>query len=155
MTMIRNFLKLRVQIHGDLRARGKEDMFPTEKEIEHAQDLTEALKIIAWASTKLGARDMNLAKADRIFEFALGKLDSLTSSVSITLRDFMYDRIIERRLKDVATLLGFLENPKFLIGKDQLLPYSNRAEITDTAVSVYTRLFNNESPAVQTTEQGN
>ena len=55
ISMLRNFLELRVQIHKDLCDRGKESLFLTESQIEHTQSITEALEIIAFASTKLGA----------------------------------------------------------------------------------------------------
>ena len=42
-----------------------ESIFPTQQEIDHAICLTAALKVIVFATAKLGARDMNLAKADR------------------------------------------------------------------------------------------
>ena len=155
MTMIRNFLEIRVQIHKDLKERGLLSMFLTNQEIEHAEDLTAALKIIAFLTAKLGARDMNLAKADRIFEFALRHLDQLDSTVAKDLRELMYERIEERRLKTIATLLAYLENPKFRLaaGREERLPYSNKTEITEAAISVYTRLFHKETPTPEATAQ--
>ena len=149
LSMLKNFLKLMVQIQTDLRARGMESLFPSPAEIEHTIELTDALRIIAWAATKLGARDMDLAKADRIFEFSLGELDKLKSTVAKDLRTKLYNRIDERRLKDVATLSGYLHNPKFQFGRKLILSYSNKAEITELAVSIYTRLFHTETNADQ------
>ena len=144
LAMLINFLKIRVQIHKDLEERGLESMFPSETEITHTKNLTQALKVIAFAATKLGARDMNLARADKIFEFALEQLDALTSSVAKDLRVHLHERITERRLQGVATLLGYLRNPKFQFGRKLRLEYSNKAAITELAVSIYTRLFTKE-----------
>ena len=157
MVMLRNFLEIRVQIHKDLSDRGKESMFPTPAEIDHTKSLAEALKIIAFLTAKLGARDMNLAKADEIFEFALEQLDQLDSPISDDLYSHMKARIIERRLQHVATLLGYLQNPKFLFGRRHKLPYSNKAEITDEAVKLYTRLFDSDvaNDDMDTSDQGN
>ena len=142
--MIWNFLVLKVQIYDDLSDRGMEHMFPREREIDHAKELTAALKIIAWATTKLGARDMNLAEADRIFEFALTELDKLGTNIADELRMSMFQRLFSRRQEDICTLLAFLENPRFLDKKSRKLSYSSKTRITDLAVSVYTRLFDND-----------
>ena len=119
-------------------------MFPSEVEIEHTQNLTQALQVIAFAATKIGARDMNLAMADEIFEFAFEQLEQLASAVALEMLDAMRDRIVERKLKGEATLLAYLQNPKFLIGRKKKLEYSNKTDITDVAVSLYTRLFHKE-----------
>ena len=162
LAMLANFLKIRVQIHDDLEKRGLESLFPTESELTHIINLTKALKIIAFLATKLGARDVDLAKADKYVEFALEKLDLLTSSIAINLRDHLFERINERRLKDVSTLLGYLKNPKFQFGRNLRLEYSNKTEITNLAFTLYTRLFpkgvdeGNDTaiPEVNAAEQG-
>ena len=151
VTMFRNFLKTRGPIYDDLSQRGKEHMFPTQSEIDHIKSVTEALKIIAFATAKLGAHDMNLAKADQIFEFAFIQLDQLTSEISTDLRMSMYRRIEERRLEDVTTLLAYLKNPRFLNNKPSKLSYSTKAGITEMAISVYTRLFENDLPTTTET----
>ena len=144
--MLKNFLRVRVQIYTDLCSRGNESIFPTEAEIQHVKRVTDALDIIAFASTKLGARDVNLAKADQILEFALWQLDQLNTEFSKELRKNVFQRVTERRQKELSTLLGYLDNHKFLDRRTgaRNLPYSTKSKATETAESLYKRLFYKE-----------
>ena len=141
LTMIRNFLRIQVSIQKDLIDHGKLSMFPTDEEITYITELSEALQVMAYCSTQLGARDMNLARADQHYEFALNELDSLKSSISKRLHDNLYSRIVERRPKIYATLLAYLENRKFLDTRRNNLTYSTKARIQAAAEELYVRLF--------------
>ena len=62
-------------------------MFPNEDEIKTLKDLVKALGIIEAASRRLCRREVNLAKADRIYEWMLKRLGELKSNVSERLKN--------------------------------------------------------------------
>ena len=120
----------------------KMQMYPTDDEMKIIKELIQALGIIETASRRLCRREVNLAKADRIYEWMLRKLDELESNVSDRLRNEVGYRISERRPKKVATLLAYLENPMFLdLTKDRLLKYATKPEIKEMANDILLRLY--------------
>ena len=92
-------------------------------------------------SRKLCQRDCSLSEADRVLEFLIKKLHKLESEFAKSLVYRVEKRVKERRLKIAATLMGYLENPRFLKEKDRVLEYANRKEITNLAIELYVRLF--------------
>ena len=132
-------------------------MFPSESEIGYVNDLSDALRIIAYCSTELGARDMNLARADEHLEFAFTKLESLESPIAKRLKENMFARVVGRRQKTFSTLLAYLENPKFLESRGNHLSYATKTQIQRAAEGLYIRLFeeDDEEQGIPDTQEQN
>ena len=141
--MIRVFNKAQIPIHADLVHKKKVSMFPSEYEVKILKELEEALEAVEWATTSLGSRNVTLAQADEFFEVTLGRLWESKSEIARSLAEKLYTRILQRRLKTVATLLAYLENPHFLkaIGKQTHLSYATKNEITEFMATLYERLY--------------
>ena len=132
----------------------KKQLFPTEDEIKTIKELVKALGIIETCSRRLCRREVNLAEADRIYEWVLMRLDELKSNASERLRNEVEYRILERRQKEVATLVAYLENPMFLDQKKKrLLQYATKTEIqqvaNDLLVRLYPTLVGQDQPEIQ------
>ena len=109
----------------------------------------DALDTIELCATRLCARDVNIAKADRIFEYLLRELRKLNTEVGMRLCNEVEYRIFERRLKIPATLLAYLEKPMFLqrmsVRHPPLLAYATKCEIQMEARDILVRLFQAET----------
>ena len=122
-------------------------MFPSPEDIKIIEELVDPLDTIELCATRLCARDVNIAKADRIFEYMIRELRELKSDVGVRLCTEVEYRIYERRLKIPATLMAYLENPMFLIQKTpkKLLTYATKVEIQNEAKDLLLRLFSAEN----------
>ena len=82
----------------------------------------------------------------QIFEYMLKELRKLSTNIAVRLEMALLERINERRLREVATLMAYLKNPQFLdrvSERSLILKYATRAEITKQAKELYMRLFHN------------
>ena len=128
-------------------------MYPDEDEIDMLLELVEALEILEAGTRILCSRDMDLARADEVFEYMLSELRKLSSSIAHRLELAVEERIHERRLMEASTLLAYLKDPGFIdrkttkTGENKILPYANRKEITNLARDIQIRLFNNMADA--------
>lgn len=128
-------------------------MYPDEDEIDMLLELVEALEIVEAGTRILCSRDMDLARADEVFEYILSELRRLNSSIAHRLELAVEERIHERRLMEASTLLAYLKDPGFIdrkttkTGENKILPYANRKEITNLARDIHIRLFNNMADA--------
>ena len=140
--MLKRFIELKKPVELTLVEFDKKDMFPSDSEIKVIEDLIEPLDIIEACSRRLCSRDVNLAKADQIFEYELQALGKLETDIGKRFAEEIKYRITERRLTSVATLLAYLENPMFLsLNKNLLLQYANKTEIQKLARDILMRLF--------------
>ena len=147
LLMIQAFLRIKVPVEQTLSESGKLHMVPTEDEYKVISDLANALTVFEIITLELSKRDANIAQADREFEWALMTLKSFKTSIANRLYQSLYTRITERRQKDLSTLLGFLENPKFfamLKNDKKHLTYSSKKEIAKAALDLYLRLYSHD-----------
>ena len=78
------------------------------------------------------------------------ELRQLNTSIAIRLEMAVMDRVKERRLKEAATLLAYLRDPKFidnLPSPNKILSYANKKEVANLARDLYIRLFQKATPA--------
>ena len=123
-------------------------MYPSDEELDGIKALVDALEIVEAGTRRLCARDVDLAKADRIFEYILKELRLLDSRIAERLEAAVHERIIERRQKEASTLLAYLKDPTFLtrVSKGKLiLDYANKTTIRTLAKDLYMRLFPTEN----------
>ena len=86
-------------------------------------------------------------KCYQIFEYIIEELRKLNTPIALRLELAVEDRVAERRLKEAATLLAYLKDPKFLDRlpqENKVLPYASKKEITTFARDLYIRLFHKE-----------
>ncbi len=89
-----------------------EGLLLSEEETEKLSDLSEALEVLDCGSNALARRDCNLKKADQVFEYVLMSLKAQASSISMQLYDTTKESIEEWRLRIMAGLMLFLEDPE-------------------------------------------
>ena len=148
--MLKRFLEIMKSIEHALLDINKGSMFLDRHEVDLIESLIEPLDIIEACSRKLCSRDVNIAEADRIFEYELRELQKLKSDIGQRFAEEIEYRITERRLKTAATLLAYLENPMFQSSiKNPTLEYANKTEIQRLARDVLLRLFPMEDKSGQ------
>ena len=143
LALITRFLKVHVSIEHALVDLKKKSMMPSDEDVEVLKDMRMSLKVLDTVSRKLQDRSVTLAEADRTFEFALKRLNTLaeTSNFGLKMRDAFLSRILYRRHKGLTTLMSYLENHKFLKESDQFLPKATKEEITSVAEDLFIRVF--------------
>ena len=82
----------------------------------------------------------------QIFEYIIGELRKLNTPIAFRLETAVEERFTERRLKEAATLLAYLRDPRFLEPSypgydDRVLDYSDKKEITKFAKDLYISAF--------------
>ena len=152
--MLKRFIEVLGPIRHALVDFKKAHMIPSQTEIDIIEELIEPLDIIEACTRLLCSRDVNLAKADQIFEYALRELHKLESDIGKRLCEEVEYRINERRQKTVATLLAYLENPMFLNHNRNLkLEYASKTEIQKLAKEILLRLFPSEAKSTSPPEK--
>lgn len=143
--MIQGFLEVKEAISVSLRKFEQEDRFPSESEISLLEHLIEPLEIIEAGALKLGQRDCDLYKADKIFRYMLRNLQSLQGQVGKDIYQSVKKRIEERRHVKLSCLFWYFHQPdeylKFLEKKDKLLRLLGKNDLWNFATSLYIRLF--------------
>lgn len=90
-------------------------------------------------------RDATLVTADGAFNFLLGQLSEMDTSLSKTFEEAIRKRIMERRQSFLSQLMQYLSNPKNSLEPrgDSMFSVSSRTTLAKTAKNVLEKLFKN------------
>ncbi|CAH1637000.1 unnamed protein product [Spodoptera littoralis] len=139
--MLERFLKLKICVRKALIDIGSGIEF-TESEYSTLEAISDSLNILKVTLEALCRRDANLLTADTALNFCLQKLNSLQTSLSVSLANSLCTRIKENRLIE-ASILQYLHNPsKYFENKLDPRAFNtfNNDEVTLSLKQLYERL---------------
>ena len=139
LEMLKSFLKIKTQVQKALIDENSSEFFLNAEKIQLAQDLVNALEIVEVAATELCGRDVNLLKADQIFEFMFSHLRNGDCEISQSLFQRLLIRVNARRHEQFASLLRYLRNPREA-EKMSTLDYPPKSELPKIARDVFMKL---------------
>ena len=111
LSMLRRFHEMKGTIAKALVQLSAIDMYPSASDLELISQMIEALEVIETGSLALGRQDCDLRKADRIYDFTLSSLLRQESSIGQELYQAVFERIMERRVDVLSSLMSFLDEP--------------------------------------------
>ena len=109
----------------------------TEIEWEEVRNIVNVLKPLEIVIKELSTRDSSLLKAESSFIFIMNQIKG-KDRLSVTLRKSLKERFLDRRQKDVVSLLRYLHNPTTEVSE---FPTSTKQMLKKFAELTYNRLF--------------
>ena len=77
--MLKVFFEIHIPIKHALVDLKKDDLFPSQTEMDKIEEIIQALGYVECCSRMLCQRDCSLSEADRVLEFLVNKLRTLES----------------------------------------------------------------------------
>ena len=134
--MLERALKLKNCISEAFKLLGLEESL-TEMEWEEVRNIVNVLKPLEIVIKELSTRDSSLLKAESSFIFIMNQIKG-KDRLSVTLRKSLKERFLDRRQKDVVSLLRYLHNPTTEVSE---FPTSTKQMLKKFAELTYNRLF--------------
>lgn len=94
-----------------------------EEENTKIQELVNVLKPIQLAVEALGARDCNLVTSEGIIKFLFNSVSEIPGMLAKNFLEALQSRLLERRSKDLISLIMFLQNPNNIKPMNEICKY--------------------------------
>lgn len=152
--MLERFLKLLPSVKEALMELGCLSKLDGIDE-ELVQQLVSALTPIKDTVEWLSSNEKNLLIADLILEQLLSDLNKQSSAISHRLFEAVLFRVNERRVKVIASIAKYLQNPSDysrLIKQNEFLSYCTKAEVVEQSIKLLQRLYESDQSSQEVIE---
>jgi hypothetical protein len=151
--MIERLIKLKKCKKLALADLGKSDLYSEEMFIA-LEDILKILKLTELAVKELSKDEATLLTSEGVFLFLFKKLRGQNTDLSNELLDALKKRFVERRNKDLVSLLRYLQNPTLpRAEKNDEISYSSKTAIISTAKKILQRNFSSDFALSKTSTQ--